>query len=88
MNDDLVYALTKALREAYPLYKDMHHLASQATLENTLGKDWNLSPYHPGATRYFKELGAWTDHHEQRQQKLLADEAERIKKWTEKRLKK
>ena len=88
MSDDIVYALTKALHKSYPMYKDIHHFAAEATLDNTIKKNWSLSPYHPGAIKYFRELGVWTTRHEKRQQQMLSDEEQRIKTWNEKRLKK
>ena len=87
MSDDIAYALTKALDESYPLYKDLHHFAADATLENTIQKDWSISPYHPGAIKYFKELGVWTSSHEQTQQKLLSNEVQRVDVWKEAKLK-
>jgi TRAP transporter TAXI family solute receptor len=32
----------------------------------------NMHPYHPGAVRYFRETGLWTDAHEANQQSLLS----------------
>jgi TRAP transporter TAXI family solute receptor len=67
---DLVYNMTKALVELYPLYQG-----------KVLGIDgWNIDdqyfewfvPYHDGAVTYFKELGVWTDEAQDHNDQLLA----------------
>lgn len=57
MSEDAVYKITKAI------------FANQIEIRagHSAGKDWNLKktlqdpplPFHPGAIRYFKEVGAW-----------------------------
>ena len=57
MPEESVYKITKAIFSK-PIEIRAGHSA---------GKDWNLQktlqdppiPFHPGAIRYFKEVGAW-----------------------------
>ncbi|GGE78892.1 TAXI family TRAP transporter solute-binding subunit [Stappia taiwanensis] len=58
-DDDLVYAMTKAMVDLYPSYKDGAPGASGWALERQNFK-WAV-PYHDGAIRLFKEKGVWTD---------------------------
>lgn len=67
---DLVYNMTKALVELYPLYQD-----------KVLGIDgWNIEdqylewfiPYHDGTVTYLTELGVWTDEAQAHNDQLLA----------------
>lgn len=68
--DDLVYGIVKTLweknEELFPLHPRL--------------RDWNKEgfvdehatiPYHPGAVKFYKEVGAWSDQMEQAQQRLL-----------------
>ena len=55
---DLSYAMTKALFELYPAYKDAAPGANGWALERQV-LDWVL-PFHDGAIRYYKEAGKWT----------------------------
>lgn len=68
-NADDVYAVVKAMDEAYPLYKDGAPGASGWALDNQ-NFEW-VVPYHEGAIRYFKEKQLWTEAHEQHNDKLI-----------------
>ena len=68
-NPDLVYNMTKAMIELYPLYKDGAPGASGWAL-NKQKLDW-VVPYHEGAIRYLKEANAWTDEAQKHNDKLL-----------------
>ena len=48
----------------------VHKSSKHWTIENTLAAP--PIPFHPGAIRYFREIGAWTDAHQKRQDALLA----------------
>ncbi|HZD40873.1 MAG TPA: TAXI family TRAP transporter solute-binding subunit [Terriglobales bacterium] len=67
--DEVVYQFTKAffsnLKDFYPV----HASARQFDLEGSLTPP-NI-PYHPGAVRYYKEVGRWTPKLESLQSKLL-----------------
>jgi uncharacterized protein len=80
-DEQLVYTVTKSLAEGYGMMKDIHpHLKNW-----TLAGSTDLSllekiiiPYHPGAVRYFKEVGKWTSGHQAWQDKMMKEEQERI----------
>ena len=72
---DVVYALVRALDEAWPLYKDISPEMMRWRPEKFLPPGVN-APYHAGAIKYFKELGIWTSEHDAFQAKMLAHEAE------------
>lgn len=60
---DMVYSMCRAIHETYPIY-----INTSATMVAWEAKKVivpaQLVPYHPGAVRYFKEVGLWTDKHE------------------------
>jgi TRAP transporter TAXI family solute receptor len=56
MPDDLTYALTRALFEHLGEMSMIHPAANQITVEFTL--DTMPVPLHPGAARYYEEIGA------------------------------
>jgi len=55
---DLVYAMTKAMYDTYPAYKDSAPGASGWALDRQV-MSWSM-PFHDGAVRYYKEAGTWT----------------------------
>ena len=71
-DEDLIYWMTKQLHTRYDAYKDKHAILHFYTLENALDISKIFAPFHPGAIRYFKEIGAWTPANEALQQNLLA----------------
>jgi TRAP transporter TAXI family solute receptor len=56
MDDDLVYAITKAMFENIADLRAVHPAANQTTVEFTLSA--SPIPLHPGAIRYYEEIGA------------------------------
>lgn len=56
MSDDLTYALTRALYEHLDELSTIHPAANQITVEFTL--DTMPIQLHPGAARYYEEIGA------------------------------
>ena len=55
LDEDLVYEMTKAIFENLDISKSSHKAASGLSLENAVRVS---IPMHPGAERYFKEVGA------------------------------
>ena len=56
MSDDLAYAITSAMFENIAELRAVHPAANQTTVEFTLAA--TPVPLHPGAIRYFEEIGA------------------------------
>jgi TRAP transporter TAXI family solute receptor len=56
MSDDLAYAITSAMFENIAELRAVHPAANQTTVELTLSA--TPVPLHPGAIRYFEEIGA------------------------------
>ena len=67
---DLAYAMTKAMFEQYPNYKDSAPAASGYALEKQVF-DW-VVPFHEGAIRFYKEAGKWTPEIQAHNDKLVA----------------
>jgi TRAP transporter TAXI family solute receptor len=78
---DDAYAITKAMFEQYPHYKDAAPAAAGYALEKQL-LEW-VVPYHEGSIRYFKEAGKWTDAAQSNQDELLERQATLKKVWTD-----
>lgn len=76
-----VYALTKAIHENYDDYKDSDPGAIGWALEFQVF-DW-VVPYHEGAVRYWREIGAWTDAFESHNQSLIQRQEVLAAAWTE-----
>jgi len=76
---DLVYNTTKAMFDAYPMYKDGAPGASGWDLKRQVF-DWVL-PYHAGAIRFYKETGLWDARKQAHQDALLKREATLAAAW-------
>jgi len=81
LSDDLVYKLTKGIWNGYEIYSGMHPSLKEWNQKGALETTHFLSPYHPGAIKWFKEAGVWTEAHEKRQADLLAAEKARVEAW-------
>jgi len=70
MNDDTAYELVKTLFENY---KELHPIFSwlKDWSDKTMFEEKPPAPYHPGAIKYFKEKGLWTDAAEKHNEELL-----------------
>ena len=81
---EYVYLLTKAIYEAYDTFKDTH--PSMAGWEVKIAiRPPGLTPYHEGAVKFFKEVGAWSQELEDYNAKALAQEEKRMKLWSQTR---
>ena len=69
MSEQAVYELVKLMHTKYDKYKDGHSAAKGFAMDRQVFK-W-LMPYHPGAIKYFKEAGVWTDEHQAHTDRLL-----------------
>lgn len=77
-DEDAVYSLVKAMDETYALYKDGGPSMTGWDLA-TSGTTPSDAPFHPGAIRYLKEKGVWTDKDQVWNDKRLA-RAEAVRK--------
>jgi TRAP transporter TAXI family solute receptor len=55
--EQAVYEITKAIMDHTDEFKQVHKEAGEWTVENTL-KEPKI-PFHPGAIKYYKEIGKW-----------------------------
>lgn len=71
MSDDLAYAIVAAIHANFAGLRDeLPQLAGMTAA--ALAPSDNMIPYHPGAVRYLREAGLWSEAHEARQAELLA----------------
>lgn len=69
LSEEAAYQITKTLFSHYEELKLVHAAARHWTVENSLQNP--PLAFHPGAIRYYKEIGAWLPEHEEKQQNLL-----------------
>jgi len=67
--EEVAYKIVKGLMDNYKELKGFHPSARYWTVKNTL-RQW-AEPFHPGAIRYYKEIGAWTAEMDNKQAQLL-----------------
>jgi hypothetical protein len=68
--EEAAYQVLKAVLGHFDEFKLIHPTARDWTPQNTLNQF--CVPFHPGAIRYYKEIGLWKSEHEKRQQAVLA----------------
>src|SRR5690606_2297876 len=69
--EDQAYLVIKTIHTSWEeLRRD--YVQIRDTEATAVAPDDNALPYHPGAIRYYREAGLWTDRHEQNQERLLA----------------
>lgn len=71
VSDDDVYNLMKTMWEAYEQLQQDFPVLRTSPQEN-LATTSNTLPYHPGAVRFFKEVGLWTEANEARDAAIMA----------------
>ena len=72
LSDDEAYAIIRTIHENWDELRSTYAQMSTTRVEEIVPAD-NLHPYHPGAIRYFREAGLWTDAHEANQARVLAE---------------
>ena len=78
---DLVYNMTKAMAENYDAYKDA---APGNTGWNPKAQNFQwVVPFHEGAIRYWKEVGAWKAEHQAHNDKLVERQKVLAAAWAE-----
>jgi hypothetical protein len=68
---DDVYNFTKAVAEAFPMYKDAQPIMPRWDAK-LAGKTPQDAPFHDGAIRYLREIGVWTQEDEEWNARRLA----------------
>lgn len=56
MSDDLVYRMTKAVFENFPLFRNRHEAFQELNMQEMIADGLSV-PLHPGAEKYYKEKG-------------------------------
>jgi TRAP transporter TAXI family solute receptor len=79
LDGELVYNMTKAMVQFFPDYKDGAPGNNGWDIKRQIF-DW-VVPYHDGAIRYFKEVGAWKPEHQAHNDKLLKRQDALGKAW-------
>jgi len=75
LDENIAYWQTKAIVESYDEYKDAGAFGPWWQVDTSLEVEFAYAPYHPGAIRYLKEIGKWTEQHEAWNQTLIDDDA-------------
>ena len=71
LSEDAAYAVVKATYENYADYAPIHPRLEEMKPERFVSERATV-PYHPGAIKYYKEAGVWTDRMDALQEELLA----------------
>jgi len=78
VSEELAYQWAKTIHTRLEDYQDRHPSLPGFTLEQALSFKYSPYPYHPGTIKYFKEIGAWTDQHQEWQDRILTEMEERL----------
>lgn len=78
-NADLVYAMTKAMVELFPDYKDGAPGNNGWDIKRQI-YDWAV-PFHDGAIRYLKEVKVWKPEYQAHNDKLIARQKVLAEAW-------
>lgn len=79
--DELVYAIAKAIYNKIDAIAAAYPSNRAMTPDRILPEASIMAPFHPGAIKLFKEIGVWTDKHENRNRQRLAHLAKVNKRW-------
>jgi len=79
-DSDMVYGMVKIMHMHFDDYRDNAPGASGWTM-NRQKLEQAFIPYHDGAIRYFREIGAWTPEAEAKQQENLQRQAILARAW-------
>jgi TRAP transporter TAXI family solute receptor len=71
-SDDFVYAICKAIYKRMDVIAAAYPSNQAMVPERIIPEASIMAPFHPGAVKFFKEIGVWTDKHEMRNQQRLA----------------
>ncbi len=70
MSEDDAYLLTKTLHENLEQMQADYPVLRRNSAEGLVAPT-NTAPFHPGAVRYYKEVGLWTDANESRDSAMM-----------------
>jgi TRAP transporter TAXI family solute receptor len=76
--DSFVYEMTKMIWENFAEFASFHPMAAKFKAED-VAKIVPIMPYHPGAIKYYKEIGVWTAELDEIQANLLATLPEEVR---------
>lgn len=80
-DETTVYWMTRVINENFDDFRDADPGAIGWALESQIF-NW-VVPYHEGAVRYWREIGAWTDEYEAHNQALIRRQAVLAAAWAE-----
>ena len=82
VDEEFVYNMAKWFHENFDDYKDTHALAPRMSLELFMEfLERSPMPVHEGTVKYLREIGEWTDEHEERNQEARGN----MERWVEAR---
>lgn len=70
ISDEDAYLIVKTIHEQWQLLQEDYALLSDISADTIAPAD-SPHPYHPGAIRYWREVGLWTDAHDSNQARAL-----------------
>jgi len=69
--DDAIYAMTKTVWDALPELEQVHTVFKGWLRERMAEADVQV-PYHPGAIRFYQEVGVWSGEKDAATKRLLS----------------